>query len=448
MDAIGIIRVSRVGRRDGESFASPDIQRERIEDACERESLNLLRIEEELDTSGGKTLDKRPGLKNAVESIETGEAKIIVGAYFDRLYRSLAVQADVGKRVAAVGGRILTLEGYVGEETSSEWLDATLRGMMAEYYRRQVKERSGAAQRRAIERGVPIIVCVPPGYYKGEDGRLIPDPIQAPIVAEAFAMRADGVSIEKVRQFLKGHGIVRTPGGIWKLLQSPIVLGRIEFGGMINDKAHEPIVDEDTFRRVQSRKGKPRTKGLKSNRLLARVGVLRCSSCGSSMSVGSSSTYRCSDADCATKQTITADTVEKIVEEHVRAEIKDFQGQASNDPHLADADAELDAAQKALDAAIRAFDGIDEASAREKIKELSEARNAAQTKRDLIANRQTATAVIDLSTDWDSLLLDGKRALIKAVVERVEVLPVAKDVRGAKRLRVKLFSEEPVRFAV
>jgi hypothetical protein len=36
MDAIGIIRVSRVAGRDGESFVSPTEQRQRIEAECKR----------------------------------------------------------------------------------------------------------------------------------------------------------------------------------------------------------------------------------------------------------------------------------------------------------------------------------------------------------------------------------------------------------------------------
>lgn len=51
--AIGIVRVSQVGGREGESFASPAEQRERIRAACERDGLELIRTIDELDVSGG-----------------------------------------------------------------------------------------------------------------------------------------------------------------------------------------------------------------------------------------------------------------------------------------------------------------------------------------------------------------------------------------------------------
>jgi DNA invertase Pin-like site-specific DNA recombinase len=72
MDVIGIIRVSRAGGREGESFTSPSEQRQKIEDLCTRQGNTLLRVEDELDISGGASLEKRAGLKNTVESVESG----------------------------------------------------------------------------------------------------------------------------------------------------------------------------------------------------------------------------------------------------------------------------------------------------------------------------------------------------------------------------------------
>lgn len=43
--AVGVIRVSRVGDRGGESFASPGEQAERIKGACERDGLELVKGE-------------------------------------------------------------------------------------------------------------------------------------------------------------------------------------------------------------------------------------------------------------------------------------------------------------------------------------------------------------------------------------------------------------------
>ena len=52
--AIGIVRVSSVGGREGDAFISPTEQRGRIEAACERDGLRLLEVIEESDVSGAR----------------------------------------------------------------------------------------------------------------------------------------------------------------------------------------------------------------------------------------------------------------------------------------------------------------------------------------------------------------------------------------------------------
>jgi hypothetical protein len=48
-----VVRVSRVGDRDGERFVSPKEQAERIRSIAERDGLQLVETIEEFDVSGG-----------------------------------------------------------------------------------------------------------------------------------------------------------------------------------------------------------------------------------------------------------------------------------------------------------------------------------------------------------------------------------------------------------
>jgi DNA invertase Pin-like site-specific DNA recombinase len=77
--AVGVVRVSRVGDREGERFVSPSEQAERIRTACERDGLTLIDTIEGLDVSGGAALEKRHGLRRAVEMVEAGMADVVVG---------------------------------------------------------------------------------------------------------------------------------------------------------------------------------------------------------------------------------------------------------------------------------------------------------------------------------------------------------------------------------
>lgn len=440
--AVGVVRVSRVGGRDGDGFVSPKEQDERIRTAAERDGLKIVQTFEELDVSGGAALAKRPGLRQAVEAVEAGEADVLVVAYFDRLVRSLVVQAEVVERVERAGGRILAVDaGEVRADTASRWLSSTMLGLVAEYHRRTTAERTADAKRRAVARGVPPFPNVPPGYRKRKDGTLEPDQ-HATTVAEAFRMRADGATVMEVRDYLRANGVNRSYHGTQALLRSRIVLGELRFGEIVNEHAHDPIVDRDTWRRANARVVS-RGRRASSDRLLARLGVLRCGSCGSRMVVGFRTDkhgnrydfYRCPPTvDCEHHVTISAPVAEQTVQDAVKELLAGMRGTASVDAGLADAKAEVDRLDDELGAAVAAFTGLEDVQAvNQRLTGLRDQRDEALDKLHELSNT-VIPAITVTADDWDDLSSDGRRALIAAVLNRAVVAPGG---AGASRITIE-----------
>jgi site-specific DNA recombinase len=438
--AIGVVRVSRVGDRSGEQFVSPSEQRERIAAACERDGLTLVDTLEELDVSGGTPLAQRPGLRRAIELVEAGEADVLVAAYFDRLVRSLRVQDELVSRVEQAGGQVLAVDiGQVTNGSAGQWLSGTMLGAVAEYARRVTAERTADAKRRAVARGVPPFPNVPPGYRRAPDGRLEPHPDEARAVAEAFRLRANGATVMEVREHLRQHGIDRTFHGTQALLTSRIVLGELRFGATVNLESHPAIVDAGTWGRVQ-RMRSPRGRRAKSERLLARLGVLRCGTCGARMVVGSSNygaygLYRCPPVgDCPRRVTISADLAEQVVVDAMKELLKGMRGTASMAEGVTDAERTLEQAERELDAAVRAFTGLDDVeAARERLSALREERDRARDRLAELSAASAAATVTVTTGDWDVLTLDERRALIRAVVDRAVVAPG----RGRDRITIE-----------
>jgi Recombinase zinc beta ribbon domain/Recombinase len=314
-------------------------------------------------------------------------------------------------------------------------------GLVAEYRRRATSERTADAKRRAIARGVPTFARIPPGYRRRKDGTLEPDR-HADTVAEAFRLRADGATVMEVREHLRANGVDRSFHGTQALLKSRIVLGELRFGELVNDRAHEAIVDEVTWRRVQrqivSRGRRPR-----SERLLARLGVLRCRTCGARMVAGTTHQgrerkvyefYRCPPVgDCPRRVTISAQVAEEAVVAAVKNILSGITGTASTDTGIAAARADVDRVESELDAAVRAFTGLDDVdAARERLAELRDARDTARDRLfDLEAT--VAPAVNVGADDWDLLTLAEQRDLIRAVVDRATVTPG----RGPDRVTIE-----------
>jgi DNA invertase Pin-like site-specific DNA recombinase len=435
--AVGVVRVSRVGDRDGERFVSPFEQAERIRSACDRDGLELVETIEELGVSGGTPLAKLRGLRRAVELVEAREAEVLVVAFFDRLVRSLEAQIDVTKRVEAAGGYILALDVEIRRDTAAKKLSSVFLGAVAEYHREFTAERTQEAKERAVARGVAPFPNIPPGYRRTADGALEVDPRTAPAVAEAFSMRARGATVMAVRDQLRLRGIDRSYHGVQALLGSRVVLGELRFGEMVNLESHPAIVDPATWQAVQ-RVRSPRGRRAKSDRLLARLGVLRCATCGARMVVGTANhgayaLYRCPPiGGCPKRVTVSAELAETVIVEAVKGLLAGAQGSATLADDSAEAERELDYAERRLAAAIEAFDGLEDVeAARRRLHALREHRDEARGR---LARLQAAAApaITVTAGDWDLLTLDERRDLIAAVVDHADVAPG----RGPDRITV------------
>jgi DNA invertase Pin-like site-specific DNA recombinase len=441
--AVGVVRVSRLG----DDPVSPSEQAERIQQACVRDELTLVTTLDETNVSGGAPLERRHGLRQAVELIESGQADVVVVAYFDRLVRSLQVQREVVERIERAGGAIVAVDvGEVRSDTASRWLSSTMLGMVAEHHRRVTAERTSEAKRRAIADGRPTFPNIPPGLHQRKDGRLEPHPVEATLVRDAFDLRANGATVREVRDFLRMNGIERSFHGVQAMLTSRMYLGELHFGELVNKNAHPAIIDLATWKKVQRMRA-TRGRRAKSERLLARLGVLRCATCGAKMVIGSSDPYgkggqryymyRCPPTgDCPRRVSISADIAEEVVREAVYERTDQIRESASIESEVAEADRRADVEQEELSKLIRVFASAavtDEEEAGEELRAARERRDqaaehAAQLRRALPPTR-TAGA-----RDMDDVEL---RDLIRALRTRAIVAPG----RGRDRITVEFLSK-------
>jgi len=444
--AIASIRVSRTKGREGDSFSSPKDQLDLIKELCAEQDWDLPpeNIYEELNVSGNAPLEERPELSKAVTKILTGSAEVLVGAFNERLWWSHEVRAQVLRLVQEAGGEVWSADsGRLSGGTAADDFSGEVRTSADRFSRRQNAEKARKAVVRAVARGVVPFDKVPPGLGLDEENRVIHTD-ELPIVVEAFELRDEEATIREARAFLKEHGIHRSYHGVQAMFGNRLYLGEIHFGELVNLHAHDPAVDRALFERVNSRRT-ARGRRAKSDRLLARLGVLRCGSCGARMIVGTQRQngrnypfYRCPPVgDCDRRVTISATMAETVLEEAAKERIRGEEGRASAS-HEAQADAEAAAkAQADFDAAIRAFAGLDaEPAAVERLSELRETRDRAQARAD--HSRDLHSTLTVTVADWDRLSLKAKRGLIRATVEEATV---SKGGTGAGRISVKLFGE-------
>jgi DNA invertase Pin-like site-specific DNA recombinase len=433
--------VPRVSRGDD----SIETQVALMEEAAQRSESTVAAMLPEPNVSGGNTLDRRKGLGAAVEMIENGEADVLVFNTYDRFHRFMPVQYEVLERVHAAGGRITCLDyGEVRDDTAAEWLRAHTTGGNNEYYRRVTREKTMAANRLNIRHGVfpgPLPFFARQRDPGSGDKRAEHDPRKVELMREAIRLRLEGATIREARAYLNRNGVEISYRGLQSAFASKLLVGRIEYGGEVNVESFAPVLDAETFGQLQ-RVRVTRGRRSRSERLLARLRILRCGTCGTLLQVGTSRTsyptYKCSNADCARRVSISAPVAERELSEYVRARVKGLKGKSSKRTELRKAERELEQANERLDSLVEMLDGFDDvAKTREKLA-------AARYDRDVKAERvhQLRRAfgpevTLNAFRDWDEITFAGRRDLISAVVASATVAPG----HGDNRITIEPFSE-------
>jgi site-specific DNA recombinase len=396
-----------------------------------------------MDVSGSTPLERRTGLRSAVEAVEDGRAEAIVVSYFDRLARSLRVALEVRSRVEAAGGDVFTVDaGKVTNGNASGNFSTNVLMAAAELQAAAGGERAQEGKIKAVREGRAPYPNIPPGLKRGGDkgkGPLELDQQTGEVVREAFRMRAGGETIAAVRNYLREHGIVRSFHGVQSMLRNRLYIGELRFGEELVNREIPALVDVATFNRAQ-KQHIPRGPRPKSERLLARLGVLRCAACGSRMVVGTTrqqgkphSFYRCDPLhDCSQRVTISSDKAEQAVEAEVRRLVAGMKGKASGKTSAQQAAREYERRQAELNSAIEVVLGAGleaEASATERLAAFRQARDDALERLEELQSIDAPAVVLDAAADWDSLSLEARRGIIKAVLARALVAPGRGDGR-------------------
>jgi DNA invertase Pin-like site-specific DNA recombinase len=356
------VRVSRVGKRG--HLTSPEDQERDARALATSHGLKIGEVIRDLDQSGGKL--ERPGLNQARERIHAGKSGGIVVAYLSRATRETAQGLALLDEIGKAGGAVYApnLPDYTNADGR---MLTTIQLAVDTGYRERKREEFERAKAGAIAAGIPVITRPAVGYHQRKDRRLEPEPRTAPLVRQAFEMRAAGEGPSAIGAFLQRNRVRTSQGSrTWSkqavagLLRNRIYLGELSYGRdkrYVNPGSHEPIVDLALWTAAQNpprQIARPRTD--RGGYLLS--GILRCASCGYSLQGTVTSRgkhiYRCtkrhSGGECPVPVRVPADRAEATVIEAFWSLVTDVQARGTQDTASA-----LDGLQTTLGAAERSL---------------------------------------------------------------------------------------------
>lgn len=277
MRLVGYVRVSRVAGREGESFISTSVQRERIEGFAVANGHSVVAWHEDLDQPGSNM--DRPGFTDAMELVKTGQADGLIVARMNRFARSILGAAIAIRDLEAAGGQLVAVDLGVDPTTPTGKLARSILLALAEFELETIRESWGTARARAIARGVHISRVPPVGYAKAADSRLVPDPIAAPVIRELFVRRAAGHGLKQLAIWLDEalpHTTGQwTAGTVQSIFARRTYLGEAHSGELVNADAHEPLVTSAEWLAAQN----VRTYSPRRGEGTLLQGIVRCANC-------------------------------------------------------------------------------------------------------------------------------------------------------------------------
>ena len=344
----GYVRVSRQGEREDDKFRSPDFQAEELERWANAHGRRVRMYDAEIDVSGSRA--KRPILEELVSAIERGELGGIVVAKLDRLSRLRPVdRVRLFERIEAAGGEIHSASENLDPSTPEGRFAREVFLAVARMEWERKAEGFARAKTAAIERGAKISSVANFGYRFGEGHRLEPVAGEREILVELFELRASGASRGDVLElFERRTGRSSYEQTIAYMLRNRVYHGEARYGReleLVNADAHEPLISEVLFERVQAINRARSTgsgSGGKARSLLA--GIARCACCGRgliSSATGNARrrSYKCPNParKCAGRASIGEDALDA----YVTAEVLAWAGEAADE--LVELELELEA---------------------------------------------------------------------------------------------------------
>ena len=281
----------------------------------------------------------RPGIQKLIS--ETDKFDLVLVYKLDRLSRS---QRDTLYLIEEVfrpkGVDFISMQESFDTSTPFGKAMIGLLAVFAQLEREQIKERTWMGRVARAKTGLHHGGGNIPIGYDYEDGKLIVNPYEAEQVRKIYEWYLSGASLKAITDKLQDAGYTNkyssynSWSSVRNILENETYIGRLHFGDVVVDHAHEAIITEEQFNAAQILRGKRREQfgshAFQSKHVL--TGLLFCGHCGGRYylrNTGKYSYYACysrtkqmknmiKDPNCQNK-IWRAQDLEPIIEEKILA---------------------------------------------------------------------------------------------------------------------------------
>jgi len=265
---VGYARYSG-GEEQGLKNTSTDEQEAAIRQFCEQNDLNLVRVYADPFVSGRSTKGREHYLEMMSDLLHKKQRKTeIVGLIawdFERLHRNMDQAQLDAARLRMAGYKIYSIQQpvmdngpfarvmeamfFASAQNQSDMISADVRrALQSNFTKYKVIPRTNIP-----DGWIPVPVnmgCYSNGKlrtgYKAE-----PDPELAKRIRQAIERRFQGATLDEMKMIIGSPFINKQRVYIQRLMRKPLLFGQMTFGGTTMENYCEPIIDKDTWDRLQ-----------------------------------------------------------------------------------------------------------------------------------------------------------------------------------------------------
>ena len=270
--AVSYIRVStREQAQRGGSEEGFSLPAQREANKRKAQSMGALVVKEFADRGESARSANRPELQKMLAYLkEDGGIDYVIVHKLDRLARNRADDVEINRAFEEAGVRLVSTSENI-DQTPGGMLLHGIMSSIAEFYSRNLANEVIKGMGEKARNG-GTLGKAPLGYLnvraRDENGREIRtialDEERAPLIRLAFTEYATGQwTTKKLAAHLHSHGLTTVPTArkpakavsgvqLHRMLRHPYYKGVISFQGVEYAGAHEPLVDEETWRHVQA----------------------------------------------------------------------------------------------------------------------------------------------------------------------------------------------------
>lgn len=256
---------------------------------CAQIGYNIVGMYIDRALSASKNTEKRVEFQKMIRDSEKHQWQGVVVYKLDRFARNRYDSAIYKARLKKNGVRVISATENISDNPEGVILESVLEGM-AEFYSKELSQKVTRGMRETALKGNSCGGLVSLGY-KVENKKLVPDPKTAPIVREAFERYADGWSVADICRKLNNAGYRTKRGTLFNknsfrvMFHNRKYIGVYKYDDIEIENGIPPIVDRDTFEKVQARLKKVADAPARGKAIVDYMlsGKIFCGHCGSPM---------------------------------------------------------------------------------------------------------------------------------------------------------------------